>query len=459
MICTNKLAACAVAVVLTGGAASGLAQMGELVDRDTLRVCADPNHLPFSNEAGEGFENKIAQLLAEDLGVDLAYTWHPQVIGFVRNTLGARACDLVMGIVTTSEVMQNTNPYYRSSYVLVQRADAGAKVTSLDDTRLADLRIGAVAQTPPIDLLARGGLLKNVRPYHLMVDTRYDDPGRQMVEDVAAGEIDVGVLWGPIAGYWAKQQSVPLEVVPLTGENTGVRLDFRITMGLRRNEPEWKGILNEFLAEHKAEIQEILLDYGVPLLDERGRPIEAAAATQHGALESVPEPAGYRTAEYRAPVPASLSGAATVSTSELQALLAAETPVLIDVLPAPRPPADRAGSRIWRDAARANIPGSVWLPNVGYGELAPEFAAWFEDNLERLSAGDRARQLVFYCQAECWMSWNAAKRALALGYRNVVWYPEGTDGWTAAGLSLEAAEPEPMPPFVEIETVSSRPQS
>jgi quinoprotein dehydrogenase-associated probable ABC transporter substrate-binding protein/PQQ-dependent catabolism-associated CXXCW motif protein len=456
---TNRMAAVAFAVGLTGGATGGLAQMGELVDRDTLRVCADPNNLPFSNQAGEGFENKIAELLAAQLEVELAYTWHPQVIGFVRNTLGARACDVVIGIVTTSELMQNTNPYYRSSYALVQRTDADTKVTSLSDPKLADLHIGAVAQTPPIDVLARQGLLKNVTPYHLMVDTRFDSPGRQMVEDVAAGKLDVGVLWGPIAGYWAKQQSVPMQVVPMTGENAAARLDFRITMGLRRNEPEWKRILNEFIAEHKAEIQNILLEYGVPLLDERGRPIEASADTRQGALESVPEPAGFRMAEYRAPVPATLHGATTVTTSELQALLVAEAPVLIDVLPAPRPPADRAGARIWRDEPRANLPGSVWLPNVGYGELPAEFAAWFEDNLARLSGGDQARQLVFYCQAECWMSWNAAKRALALGYRNVVWYPEGTDGWQAAGLPLEAAAPVPMPDFVEIDTAPSAPPS
>ena len=459
MLWTKKLAALAFAMGLTCGAASGLAQMGELVDPDTLRVCADPNNLPFSNEAGEGFENKIAALLADELGVDLAYTWHPQVVGFVRNTLGARACDVVIGIVTTSELMQNTNPYYRSSYALVQRTEAETKATSLSDPKLADLRIGAVAQTPPIDLLARQGLLKNLRPYHLMVDTRFESPGRQMVEDVAAGEIDIGVLWGPIAGYWAKQQSVPLEVVPLTGEKAGARLDFRITMGLRRNEPQWKGILNHFIAEHKAEIQNILLEYGVPLLDERGHPIEASAGTRHGALESVPEPAGLRMAEYRASVPATLRGATTVTTSDLQALLAAEAPVLIDVLPAPRPPADRAGPRIWRDQPRANIPGSVWLPNVGYGELPAEFEAWFEDNLARLSGGDRARQLVFYCQAGCWMSWNAAKRALALGYQNVVWYPEGTDGWQAAGLPLEAAEPVPMPDFVDLDTAVRGPQS
>jgi ABC-type amino acid transport substrate-binding protein len=112
-----------------------------------------------------------------------------------------------------------------------------------------------------------------------------------MVEDVAAGEIDVGVLWGPIAGYWAQQQTVPIEVVPITGEKAGARLDFRITMGLRRNEPEWKRVLNDFIAEHKAEIQAILLDYSVPLLDEQGRPIKAAAATRQGALEpAAPEP-------------------------------------------------------------------------------------------------------------------------------------------------------------------------
>jgi quinoprotein dehydrogenase-associated probable ABC transporter substrate-binding protein len=290
MLEIERLATVGCALAVTCGAASALAQMGELVDRDSLRVCADPHSLPFSDQAGEGFENKIAELLAQDLGVEVAYTWYPQSIGFVRNTLGARACDVVMGVVTGSEVLQNTNPYYRSSYALVQRADAPTKADSLTDPRLADLHIGAVAQTPPVDLLAQQGLLKNVTPYALVVDTRYESPGRQMVEDVAAGKIDLGVLWGPIAGYWAKQQAVPLEVIPLTGENAGVRLDFRITMGLRRNEPEWKRVLNDFIAAHKPEIEAILLDYGVPLLDERGREIKAAAGTRQGALDRVREP-------------------------------------------------------------------------------------------------------------------------------------------------------------------------
>jgi ABC-type amino acid transport substrate-binding protein len=172
----------------------------------------------------------------------------------------------------------------------VQRADAETKAEALTDPQLADLRIGAVARTPPVDILARQGLLKNVTPYALVVDTRYESPGRDMVEDVAAGKIDVGVLWGPIAGYWAKQASVPLEVIPLSGENAKARLDYRIAMGLRRNEPEWKQVLNDFIAKRKAEIEAILLEYGVPLLDEQGHQIKAAADTRQGGLGSVAEP-------------------------------------------------------------------------------------------------------------------------------------------------------------------------
>ena len=290
-------AAVLVAVALGGAATSAGAQVGELVDRTKLRVCADPSDLPFSNQAGEGFENRIAELLAAKLGVPLTYTWYPQSIGFVRNTLNAGACDVVIGIPTPNALMQNTNPYYRSSYALVQRADADPKITSLHDPALADRKIGAVARTPPVTLLAQAGLLRQLKPYQLVVDTRFDSPGRQMVEDVAAGVIDVGILWGPIAGYWATQQKVPLEVTPLTGEEKGLHLDFRLSMGLRRNEPNWKHDLNDFLAANGDAIQAILLDYGVPLLDRQGQPIPAKApakAKQQGRLEAVPEPAGYR---------------------------------------------------------------------------------------------------------------------------------------------------------------------
>jgi quinoprotein dehydrogenase-associated probable ABC transporter substrate-binding protein/PQQ-dependent catabolism-associated CXXCW motif protein len=453
----TRIAAALAGALVLGWAVSGRAQVGELVDQARLRVCADPSNLPFSNQAGEGFENKIAELLAGKLGRELSYTWYPQSIGFVRNTLGAGRCDLVIGIATTNELLQNSNPYYRSSYVLVQRAGADRKVGSLRDPALEDLRLGAVARTPPVTLLAQRGLLRNLKPYQLIVDTRFESSGRQMVEDVATGEIDVGVLWGPIGGYWAKQQTVPLEVTPLTGDEKGVRLDFRISMGLRRGEPQWKREVNELLAASKSEIDAILLDYGVPLLDEQGQPISTAPgkSEDHGAL--VPEPAGYRLAEYRAPVPPSLSGASVVTTAELEALVATARPLLIDVLPAPREPANRPPGSVWRPQPRADLPGSVWLPNVGYGELSAEFETYFRDNLARLAGDDRSRPIVFYCQADCWMSWNAAKRALAYGYRNVVWYPEGSDGWRSAGLPLADAEPVPMPDFVPLSAGAALP--
>jgi quinoprotein dehydrogenase-associated probable ABC transporter substrate-binding protein len=291
--------ATAVALALGCLATSAWGQVGELVDRTKLRVCADPHNLPFSDQEGKGFENKIAELMAEKLGVPLTYTWYPQSIGFVRNTLNAGACDVVIGIPTPSGLMQNTNPYYRSSYALVQRADAKTKITSLRDPGLADQKIGAVARTPPVTLLAQRGLVRNLKPYQLVVDTRYDSPGRQMVQDVAARVIDVAIVWGPIAGYWVKQQQTPLALTPLTGEEKGLQLDFRISMGLRRNEPDWKHALNDFLAANDEAIQTILLDYGVPLLDNQGQPI-AAKPKQQGRLETVPAPAGYSFAESRA---------------------------------------------------------------------------------------------------------------------------------------------------------------
>jgi quinoprotein dehydrogenase-associated probable ABC transporter substrate-binding protein/PQQ-dependent catabolism-associated CXXCW motif protein len=445
----RRLLATGLALALLWWSADARAQLGELVDPHRLRVCADPGNLPYSNQAEEGFENKIAELLAGKLGRELTYTWYPQTVGFVRNTLGAGLCDLVIGVTTTSELLQNSNPYYRSSYVLLQRAAAETKAASLHDPALKELKLGAVARTPPVTLLAQQGLLGKLKPYQLVVDTRFQSPGRQMVEDVANGVIDVGVLWGPIAGYWAQQQEVPLEIAPLLGEAQGARLDFRISMGMRRGEPEWKRQINELLAASEAEIQAILQDYGAPLLDEQGRPIPAPEAKKQGALETVPEPAGYRMADYRAPVPATLAGARVVSTAELQALLAGErAPVLIDVLPQPREPQGRPAGSVWRLPPRDNLPGSVWLPNVGFGELSAEFEGYFRDNLARLTAQHPARPLAFYCQADCWMSWNAARRALAYGYDDVIWYPEGTDGWRAAGLPLQPAAPVPMPDFL-----------
>lgn len=249
------------------------AQTAETVDHSALRVCADPNLLPLSNDKGEGFENKIAELLAAELGVPVRYTWYPNTVGFVRNTLQARKCDLVMGTVAGDETMQNTNPYYRTAYALIYRRDAGLSLTSFDDPALQSLEIGIIAGTPPATLLAQKGLLGHIHSYQLLVDTRFQQPSRDMVDDVAAGKVDVGILWGPFAGYFAKQQPVPLVVVALDSAGNPLRLDFRITMGVRPNEPEWKRTINSLIRKKQAEITQILLDYGVPLLDERGEPI------------------------------------------------------------------------------------------------------------------------------------------------------------------------------------------
>lgn len=244
----------------------------ELVDQSTLRVCADPNNLPYSNEAGDGFENELARMLAADLDVSLEYTWYPGTIGFVRNTLGANLCDVVVGVVHGSELMQNTNPYYRSSYVMISRAEDEALPTGLDDPAITELKIGIMARTPPVNLLAKRGLLGNIKTYDLMVDTRHYAPARDMIEDLAGGEIDIALVWGPLGGYWAEQNEMPMRVVPLEAdEGSRIDLDYRISMGLRRNEPDWKLRLNAFLDEHEDEIQALLMDYGVPLLDRQGQ--------------------------------------------------------------------------------------------------------------------------------------------------------------------------------------------
>ena len=168
------------------------------------------------------------------------------------------------------------------------------------------------------------------------------------------------------------------------------------------------------------------------------------AAAEAGAA-GVAEPDGYRLEDYRSPTPATLRGARVIGTDEAEAIWHSHSASFVDVMPRPPRPRDLPAGTLWRDKPRANIPGSIWLPDTGYGELAPSMAGYFSKGLEQATNGDRARPLVLYCLADCWMSWNAAKRALSLGYSDVAWYPEGTDGWLAAGLSLQDATPEPRP--------------
>lgn len=169
------------------------------------------------------------------------------------------------------------------------------------------------------------------------------------------------------------------------------------------------------------------------------------ALADGAAIPTVPEPDGYRLDAYRAPTPATIAGGTVVSTEDLRALLEDGGVVLIDVLPEQRKPDNLPASTLWFPKSRSNIPGSVWLPEVGRGDISPAIESYFRSNLERLTGGDKDRELVLYCLTDCWMSWNAAKRAIEYGYRRVYWYPEGTDGWAAAGLPLETSRPVPPP--------------
>ena len=253
----------------------------ELVDPKVLRVCADPRNLPFSNEKGEGFENKLAELFAEKLNKKLDYMYFPQATGFVRMTLAAHRCDVIMGFPQGDDLVQGTNPYYRTAYALVAKQGSGLDdVATLEDARLKDKRIGIVAGTPPATNMAVAGLMANARPYPLMIDTRFDSSSAAMIKDLMSGEIDAGVLWGPMAGYYAKQASPPLHVTPLVKETTGPRLAFRIGMGVRPADQNWKRQLNRLIQENQPAINKILLDFGVPLLDENDKPITAETTTK-----------------------------------------------------------------------------------------------------------------------------------------------------------------------------------
>ena len=253
----------------------------ELVDPKVLRVCADPRNLPFSNEKGEGLENKLAELFAEKLQKKLDYMYFPQATGFVRMTLGAHRCDVIMGFPQGDELVQGTNPYYRTAYALVAKQGSGLdEVTTLDDARLKGKHIGIVAGTPPATNMAVNGLMANAKPYPLMIDTRFDSSAAAMIGDLMSGQIDAGILWGPMAGFYAKNASPPLHVTPLVKETTGPRLAFRIGMGVRQADQNWKRQLNRLIQENQPTINKILLDFGVPLLDENDRPIGAETATK-----------------------------------------------------------------------------------------------------------------------------------------------------------------------------------
>jgi mxaJ protein len=237
----------------------------------TLTVCADPNNLPFSNRAREGFENKIAELVARDLSARIEYVWWAQRRGFARNTVNADKCDLWAGVATGVDMLATTVPYYRSTYVFVTRADRPLSGLSLGDERLRRLSIGVqmigndATNTPPAHALSRRGLIQNVRGFTLYGDYRKPDPPSAIVSAVAAGDVDVALVWGPLAGYFAGKSATKLRLEPVTPALDGpLPMRFDIGMGVRKDAPELKSAIEAVLAHEKPAIDATLRQYGVP---------------------------------------------------------------------------------------------------------------------------------------------------------------------------------------------------
>ncbi len=251
---------------LTLGALCGASLAAEARD---LRVCADPNNLPYSDAKGAGFENKIAQLIAADLGADVRYFWFAQRRGFLRNTLNANVCDLVVGVPADMHMLQTTKPYYRSGYVFVQREDEPL-VASFDDPNLKHLKIGVQligndgTNTPPAHELADRGIVTNVRGYMVYGDYEKSAPLKDIVEGLNKGDIDVAIVWGPQAAGFASQQSAPLRVTPVADSRSKIPMSFDIAMGVRKQDAQLASELEAELDRRRTEIDSILADYHVP---------------------------------------------------------------------------------------------------------------------------------------------------------------------------------------------------
>ena len=239
----------------------------------TLRVCADPNNLPYSNQRLEGFENRIATLVGERLGATIEYTWWAQRRGFIRNTLRAGACDVVMGLPSRIEQAATTQPYYRSSYVFVTRKGSH-QPESLDDPFLATATIGVhligddFSNSPPAHALSKRGFVNNVRGYSVYGDYKAPNPPAALITAVSSGDIDVAIAWGPLAGYFARSSPVPLQVTPVTPESDSpFPFVFEMSMGVARSNLALRDELNGVIAANQSAIDRILRDYAVPLVD------------------------------------------------------------------------------------------------------------------------------------------------------------------------------------------------
>jgi mxaJ protein len=281
-----RLVALAVAIVVLLGA-----EARDDVDRAkppaehprVLRVASDPNNLPFSNDRREGFENKIAELIARELGAEVEYTWHAQRRSFFRATLKEGDCDVAIGCPARFDRCLTTSPYYRSTYAFVSRADRKLDVRSFDDPRLRFLRVGVHlvgddgTNTPPAHALARRGIVDNLVGFTLYDDYSQANPPARVIEAVARGAVDVAIVWGPIAGYFAEKQEVPLTVTPVAEQTDPpvLPLAFDIAVGVRRGSPELRDQIDRILVDKRPEIEAILKEYRVPRVP---RPAGEAAA-------------------------------------------------------------------------------------------------------------------------------------------------------------------------------------
>ena len=252
---------------------------GEVGVKSSLRVCADPNNLPYSNQELEGYENKIANLFAKKLGdIPVLYTWYPMTSGFVRRTLNAKTCDLIITFPAIHEFVQNSNPFYSSSYVMMTLEEKNINIKSLSDPIIKEknYKIGIIHATPPTSHVAKNKLFEQVKFYLQAADPRKQKPWTDITNDLVNGELDIAILWGPYAGYEAKLAKKKIKLVPLTKEEKVGRgtMVYRFTMGIRRNEPEWGKTINNLIKDNQSEINEILREYNIPLLDNLGNPLK-----------------------------------------------------------------------------------------------------------------------------------------------------------------------------------------
>jgi quinoprotein dehydrogenase-associated probable ABC transporter substrate-binding protein len=240
-------------------------------EQRVLRVAADPNNLPFSNDRLEGFENKIAELIARELHYKIEYHWRAQRRGFFRETLKNGDVDLVMGVPAHFDMALTTAPYYRSSYVFVSRVDGTPHVVSFDDPQLRSLKVGVQligndgVDTPPAHALASRGIVNNVVGFTLYGDYSQRNPPARVIDAVANGDVDIAIAWGPLAGYFAKKSKIPLEITPVTPEQDGpLRFAFDVSLGINKKERELRDQLDVFLTNHREAINGILDSYNIP---------------------------------------------------------------------------------------------------------------------------------------------------------------------------------------------------